>query len=366
MKQNNFYQHFSRFLVGMLVLTLLATSIMAQGRGHGRRMGGGNGDGVCLDSLPKAELSDFEKSSLAFMREEEKLAHDVYLALYEQWKSPIFRNIARSEMQHTTQIGRLLNRYELADPYQETVGVFTNEDLQKLYTDLVAAGKVSLVEADKVGATIEDLDISDLQKALNEIDNLDIRTVYQNLMKGSRNHLRSFYAQLKALGVEYTAQYIDAAELEKIVTTSHERGRVDADGNPVGQMGRGRGNGRNGRPGYGAGNGDCPRNPDADSLNNRNRNGKGSGLRASNFPNPANPSTQIVYEISDAAPVRLSIYNIQGQLIRAYDMGYQSAGNHQQAWDARDTAGTAVTSGIYFYHIQAGDHSLTQRFSLIK
>lgn len=366
MKQNYLFRHISRFLVGMLVLTFFTTSLIAQRRGYGRRIGGGNGDGVCLDSLPKAELSEFEKTSLAFMREEEKLAHDVYLTLFEQWKSPIFKNIAASEMQHTTQVGRLLNRYELADPYQEATGSFSNTDLQKLYTDLVAAGKVSLIEAYKVGATIEDLDISDLQKALKEIDNIDIRTVYQNLMKGSRNHLRSFYAQLKALGVEYTAQYIDAAELEKIVTTPHERGRVDADGNPVSPIGRGRGNGRNGRFGYGPGNGDCPRNQDNNSSDNGNQNGQDSGLRASNFPNPANPSTQIVYELNDAAPVRLSIYNVQGQLIRSYDLGHQSAGTHQQIWDARDASGTAVPSGIYFYHIQAADHSLTKRFSLIK
>jgi len=342
----------------ILSLTILTETLLAQGP----RRGNQNGNGVCIDSLPMQELSDFEKNSLLFMREEEKLAHDVYQRLYEKWQARVFTNIARSEQQHTSMIGKLINKYNLTDPYQDEVGVFTNPELQQLFHELVAAGSTSLIDAYKVGATIEDLDIYDLLTALEAIDNLDMRVVYQNLMKGSRNHLRSFYRLLSENGVTYVAQYISPELLEKIVTTPWERGPVDADGNPVGNARQGRGRGR--------GHGQGPRNGAGDGTCNRDNPGgvKGSqaAIRLGNYPNPANPTTQIVYELTAAAPVKLAIYNVQGQLIRTYNMGHQAAGSYQQVWDARNAAGEQVPSGTYFYRLQVGAQSVTRQLSLIK
>ena len=71
------------------------------------------------------------------MREEEKLAHDVYVTLYAQWDLPIFQNISRSEQTHTDAVKTLIDRYGLTDPASSKVGVFTNPDLQALYNDLV-------------------------------------------------------------------------------------------------------------------------------------------------------------------------------------------------------------------------------------
>ncbi len=331
-------------LVVALALLISSQTLWAQGggRGHGR------GDGVCIDSFPKEPLSDFEKESLTFMREEEKLAHDVYLVLGEQWSAKVFKNIAESEAQHTAMIAKLLEKYELADPAQTNAGVFTNQTLQALYDQLVTAGKVSLTEAYQVGATIEDLDIFDLKTALQTVDNQDLRTVYQNLMKGSRNHLRSFYKLLLNAGITYTAQYLSAEELTAIVTTPHERGPVDADGNPLTVPG-GRGQNRHGRKG-----------------GHRFDMGFGPKIWASNYPNPGNPTTQITYTITEAAPVKISIFNIQGQMIRTYDLGHQAAGNYQQLWDARDQFGVAVASGTYIYSIRAGANAVTQRLSLVK
>jgi hypothetical protein len=117
--------------------------------------------------------------------------------------------------------------------------------MQKLYSSLVEQGLQSPVEALKVGATIEDLDIKDLYDLLEQTDNIDIRTVYRNLAKGSRNHLRAFTGQLAANGASYTAQFLSQQQIDEILASSWERGRVDADGVQIfGRRGNGRGMGR--------------------------------------------------------------------------------------------------------------------------
>jgi hypothetical protein len=88
---------------------------------------------------------------------------------------------------------------------------------------LVATGSVSLVDGLKVGATIEEIDMIDLNKALLETDNQDIMLVYQNLLKGSRNHLRSFVSNLAKQGITYVPQYMAVADYQVIVNTPMER-----------------------------------------------------------------------------------------------------------------------------------------------
>ncbi len=177
-----------------------------------------------ISSLPKEELSDQEKESLIQMREEEKLAHDVYLTLYQKWNLPIFSNIARSEQTHTDAIKVLLERYNIEDPVKsEEIGVFTSPKLQKLYNDLVLQGEKSLLDGLKIGATVEDLDIKDLEDFMKTVNNQDIILVYQNLIKGSRNHLRSFVRLIKANGGSYAPQYIDAEYYQKVISSEMER-----------------------------------------------------------------------------------------------------------------------------------------------
>jgi len=108
-----------------------------------------------ISTLPLENLTADEKEGLVIMREEEKLARDVYLTLYNKWGLSIFRNIASSEQTHTDSIRYLIERYNLTDPVtDETIGVFTNQTFQDLYTALVKQGEQSLIEALKVGATI--------------------------------------------------------------------------------------------------------------------------------------------------------------------------------------------------------------------
>jgi len=179
-----------------------------------------------LATLPIETLSVAEQESLAFMREEEKLAHDVYIQLDGLWRgyTKVFGNIANSEASHTESVRQLLVRYNLPDSTATLpAGVFQNTTLQNLYTQLVAAGSVSLVEGLKVGAAIEEIDMIDLNKALLETDNQDITLVYQNLLKGSRNHLRSFVSNLAKQGVTYVPQYMAEADYLAIVSTPLER-----------------------------------------------------------------------------------------------------------------------------------------------
>ena len=175
--------------------------------------------------LPLEPLNADELTSLQLMREEEKLARDVYTTLYAKWGINVFTNISSSEQQHTDAVLTLLNKYGLKDPVGNNLpGVFTNPDLQTLYTQLVAKGSTSILEAYKVGATIEDLDIFDLKNSLLKSDNQDIKLVYDLLSMGSRNHMRTFYGQIISLVSNYSAQFITQSELVAIVTTPRETG----------------------------------------------------------------------------------------------------------------------------------------------
>ena len=158
------------------------------GNGNGVQTGGG---GVQLTTIPASDLSAEEAAALLYMREEEKLARDVYNQMYALWGQPIFQNIATSEQTHTDEIKLLLDRYGLADPALDP-GQFTDANLQALYNQLIAQGSVSLEEAMKVGVLVEETDIADLQARLAQTDNADIQLVYNNLMNASYNHLASF------------------------------------------------------------------------------------------------------------------------------------------------------------------------------
>jgi len=174
-----------------------------------------------IDTLPLEPLSKDEQLSLLFMREEEKLARDVYDYLYIKWSAQIFDNISSSEQSHMDAILALFNRYDLEDPAGgKEPGVFVNSDLQKLYDDLTNLGQKTIIDALKVGAAIEEIDIIDLKNALDSfVDNQDIKLVYDNLIKGSENHLRSFVKNLANQGISYQPQYLTQEEFDAIINS---------------------------------------------------------------------------------------------------------------------------------------------------
>jgi hypothetical protein len=177
--------------------------------------------------MPLEDVSDAEKAALLFMREEENLAKNLYLNFYEIWGIRVFGNIALSEQKHEDGIKGLLTKYAIPDPAEKNEpGTFNHPDLQEIYNDLLAAGTVSLTDALRVGATVEELDISDLQDAIENADSADIQLVFENLMKGSRNHLRSYVRLLKLYGQDYEPQYLTQAELDAIIDSPKERGTM--------------------------------------------------------------------------------------------------------------------------------------------
>ena len=174
-----------------------------------------------------SSVTEKEKLALIQMREEEKLARDVYTTLGAIYNVPTFANIARSEQTHTDAIKALLVKYNIPDPVtNNAVGVFSSKDMQKLYDTLVAQGKKSLTDALVVGATVEDLDIYDIDKFMKETTKTDILSVYANLQKGSRNHLRAFVSNIQSQGGTYTPVYITQDAYTAIITSPQERGRI--------------------------------------------------------------------------------------------------------------------------------------------
>ena len=220
-----------------------AMSDTGKGSGGGNKGKANSGAGVATTTTAvTGELSEEEKADLVFMREEEKLARDVYLTLYNIWGTDIFNNIAASEQTHTDSINALLTAYGIPDPVTDnTIGVFTNSDLQTLYDQLVATGSLSLVDALKVGVAIEEIDILDLYEAIGKTDESNIQRVYSQLLAGSENHLRGFVSLLEnQTGETYIPQYLSAESYQAIISGSNTQ-----QGGSQGQGGnRGGGGGR--------------------------------------------------------------------------------------------------------------------------
>lgn len=177
-----------------------------------------------------AALSADEQADLLFMREEEKLARDTYLTFYVLYESSgldlsVFSNIASSEQSHMDAILRLLKKYKLPDPAAgNEIGEFTDEELQDLYDFLIAAGKESPLAALKVGGLIEETDMEDIKAAIERSGKADIDAVYESLLCGSRNHLRSFARNIEALTQDpYVAQLLEQEEVDEILESPMEK-----------------------------------------------------------------------------------------------------------------------------------------------
>jgi len=173
----------------------------------------------------RSNLSDQEIAGLVWIREEEQLAHDVYVALGDLWGLRIFENIASSETTHVQAVVDLLDRYGIDDPAAgNEPGTFTDPALQLLYDELTTQGSESLDAALAVGASIEELDIVDLRARADATAETEIITVYNHLERGSRNHLRAFMSQLDRRGGSYEPTQLDQEVFDAIVASDSERG----------------------------------------------------------------------------------------------------------------------------------------------
>lgn len=162
-------------------------------------------------------LTEAEVSSLMEMREEEKFAREVYLAMNVLYNYRIFANIAKSENAHTSAVLYLINGFGLTDPSPAGATEFSNPLFTDLYTQLTAKGSESLVEALKVGAFIEEYDIADLQRHIAETENATVAKVYGNLLRGSKFHLKAFTSVLKIMGESYSPTVLTDEEYQQIL-----------------------------------------------------------------------------------------------------------------------------------------------------
>ncbi len=177
-----------------------------------------------LADLPRNDLTDEEIAGLKYMREEEKLAHDLYSELGSKFEYRAFENIAASEQTHTDAVALLLEKYDISDPVTEEPGTFSNSQLQSLYDSLLETGMQSAEAALKVGAEVEEVDIVDIQERADTTDEEAITLVYDNLIRGSRNHLRAFVRVLEREGGSYSPQHLSQSEYDQIIASPLEQG----------------------------------------------------------------------------------------------------------------------------------------------
>ncbi len=208
-----------------LLQVLALASVMAMGQAAVAGNGIGKGRSEQINVSVSATLSSEEVATLTFMREEEKLARDVYRVLFDQWGNRVFTNISDSEQSHMDSLAERLSYYHLPDPVvDDSTGAFVNSALSTAYLDLTEWGMQTLEDAFWVGAYIEELDILDLQHAIAESTHTDLDAAYEELMRGSRNHLRAFVGQIENLGIVYEAQLMEQKVVDDIVNEPLERG----------------------------------------------------------------------------------------------------------------------------------------------
>ena len=171
----------------VLISLVMAVPLSAKGPAAGK-----NGESMGI-------LTDEEIHHITYMREEEKLARDVYLTLYEEYDAPIFANISESEQRHMDALKNLIDKHGLEDPVtDDAIGVFTNAVFTKLYIELVGQGEMGYCDALQVGIDIELLDIKDIDEALEDVTANDVERVFKNLVAGSWNHYNAFTSRYEA------------------------------------------------------------------------------------------------------------------------------------------------------------------------
>ena len=185
-----------KIVTAALVAASLTAIPFAAQAGNAPQPAGKRPSATALVPLDAAEVA-----TLKWMREEEKLARDMYLTLNTYFPAKIFTNIAASEQKHFDALGRKLELYGIDDPAQPGTGVFTDPGLQALYDQLLGLGMVSYVEALKVGVIIEEADLTDLEVAIEGTDSVPLARTYQHLLTGSEHHLAAFTRLLAKAGV---------------------------------------------------------------------------------------------------------------------------------------------------------------------
>lgn len=196
---------------------------------QGNRQSGARGYNSIGGTLTPAQVGQ-----LVRMREEEKLAHDVYVTLAQSSGLQIFTNIANAESQHMRAVEQLASRYSSAAAANLPVGTFSDPQFQALYNSLVAAGSKSTIAAATVGAKIEEMDIKDLKTLLSQNPPQDVSKVLEHLQRASGQHLRAFTIELNRMGGTYMPEFLSPQEYNSILNSDNERGQGMGQGSEKG------------------------------------------------------------------------------------------------------------------------------------
>jgi len=189
-----------------------------------------------IAQYPQQALSTDEISHLLYLRGVEKVAYDVYDSLSHRWQYQNFSNIEHEESAHQDLIKTLLAKYQISDPYvaHSARGVYQEQALLDVFSLLVSQGLQSFISALQVSIMIEEFEIKELQKLLVATDNIDVQFVYQNLLKDSRNQLRTFMAVLHEQSQTYNPQYLTSNAFNQIIDSQKELDTIyDDKGEPV-------------------------------------------------------------------------------------------------------------------------------------
>ena len=223
--------------------TLVCGLVAALAMGSASHAVAGNGGKEKATDNAVKTLDANEETHLVFMREEEKLARDVYITLGALYpKAKIFGRIDDSEQRHTCAVCDMLKKYGVDDPNtNDNVGVYTGEAYGEYFTEkyrqLTERGSENLLAALHVGALVEEMDMEDINYCPKEIleqdnginakdqcgkiytDNPDVRRLYTSLLEGSENHLRAFVRNIERIQGKgsYQAQYLEQDQVDQIL-----------------------------------------------------------------------------------------------------------------------------------------------------
>ena len=199
-----------------------------------------------FDWLPVNVLDTQTEEDIELLREEEKMARDLYLEMSLLYDLSVFSNIAQSEQQHMDLVAKLIDRYGLEDyAAGMPIGEFNNLWVQETYDDLYELGQQSLIDALWAGAIVEDVDIYHLDHMIEHCadhDFDDVSLIIENMNAGSRNHMRSFWGALDKRDVTYVAVdeegRISQERLDEIIGSDMETAIIlDEDGEVLAECG---------------------------------------------------------------------------------------------------------------------------------
>lgn len=168
-----------------------------------------------------SQLTDAEINSIMSLREEEKVAYDVYTFMFEKYESKVFKNIAENEKDHMDKIKELIIQFNLNDPLSgisDQKGVFNNKKMQALYDEMIMAGNYGLLDALRAAARFEETDIIDLRNDLSAASDQTVVNTYINLESSSQDHLRALVKVIKDEGISYKPSYLSKEDFDKIMS----------------------------------------------------------------------------------------------------------------------------------------------------